>query len=85
MQQVLLQDGGVQKGAGGARIHQRQNGDGKEARDEKVDGKGEMTRGGGGKVDGKGEMTRGGGGEGTRERENTPQPGPYWLGREFFG
>ena len=71
MQQVLLQDGGVQKGAGGARIHQRQNGDGKEARDEKVDVKGEMARGG----------ER----EGTREREHTPQPGPYWLGREFFG
>ena len=71
LQQVLRQDGGVQKGAGGARIHQRQNGDGKEARDDKVDGKGEMTRGGEG--------------EGTRKREHTTQPGPYWLGREFFG
>ena len=36
-------------------------------------------------VDGKGEVTRGGEGERTGKRKHATQPGPYWLGREFFG
>ena len=70
LQHVGGQNRGIQKGAGGARVDERQHGDGKVARDKKVNCKGEVARGREG--------------EGSGEGKYAAQPGPYWLGREFF-
>ena len=70
LHQMLPQEGGVQKSARGSRIDQGEDRDGEETRDENMNGKG--------KVAGGGER------EGMREGKHSSQPGPYWLGREFF-
>ena len=70
LQQMLPQEGGVQKSARGSRIDQGQDRDGEKTRDEDVNGKG--------KVAGGGER------EGIRVGNHSSQSGPYWLGREFF-
>ena len=70
LQQMLPQKGGVQKSARGTGVNQGEDRDGETARNENVNGKGKVT--------GSGE------GEGMREGKHSSQPGPYWLGREFF-
>ena len=54
-----------------ARVDQSLDGDRRLAGDEDVNQQGEVTWGGEGERDGK--------------REGAAQPGPYWLGRSFFG
>ena len=75
LQVVFEEEGRFKEVAGSAGVDEGQHRDGKMARDEDVDGKGQVARGG------KGGGVREGGGE----WEHAAQPGPYWLGREFSG
>ena len=71
MQMMLVKDGGVQKGVQGPKANQSRDGDRRLTRDQELNKKNKVTRGG----------VREGGWGG----KSAAQPGPYWLGGSFFG
>ena len=71
MQEVLAQEGRIDKGVGRTRVDQSLAGDRRLAGNENVDQQGKVARGGERK--------------GDRRGGSASQPGPYWLGCPFFG
>ena len=71
MQMMQEKDGRVQEGVRGPKVNQSRDGNGRLTRDQELNEKNKVTRGG---------VREGGwGGKGAA------QPGPYWLGGSFFG